>query len=363
MTENNFKDGVAMLPQKRIQWIDVAKLIGIYLVILGHINMNCNELTVFIFSFHMPLFFFLSGLTAKKESVSTSFKKSIKSLIIPYVCLYLVNYLYLVVNSYLRHPEKLEEVGLLKPLLGMFVGVGYETEISTNICVPLWFLAGLFCCKMLFSLIHNIFSGKNENIVQIALSVLFVVSAYLLKINHLFIPFSLGSAFMAYPFFVIGNLFSPRINSLLTNDSNNSPKTLFVAVMIIALISTIVLSSINGRVDVNGMRFGRNVFLFYINAVVGIVFMVVLSNYIKLNKVLNIFAQNTIIILAFHGITTGLLVAPFKKLGMIDVVDEKAILPVTLAVFIALGSLLLNYVPIYIINRFCPWMLGRKRKQ
>ena len=48
---------------------------------------------------------------------------------------------------------------------------------------------------------------------------------------------------------------------------------------------------------------------------------------------------------------------------MVDVVDEKATLPVALAVVVALGSLLLNYIPIYVINRFFPWMLGRKRKQ
>lgn len=361
MTENNFKDGVAMLPQTRIQWIDVAKLIGIYLVILGHINMTYNELIVFIFSFYMPLFFFLSGLTAKKESVIVSFTKSVKSILLPYACMYLIHYIKRIATI-LYKPERFED-GFLKPFLGLFVGVGYDTEYSVMACVPLWFLTGLFCCKMLFSLIHYIFSGKNENIVQIIISVLFAVSAYLLKSNHLFLPFSLGSAFMAYPFFAIGNIFSPKINSVLKNDSNIPQKKLLVAVMIIALISTIVLSFINGRVDVNGMGFGRNMFLFYINAFVGIVFMAILSNFIKLNKILNTFAQNTIIILAFHGITTQLLVAPLKKIGMIDVVDEKAILPVALAVFIALGSLLLNYVPIFIINRFFPWMLGRKRKK
>ncbi len=148
-----------MLPQTRIQWIDVAKLIGIYLVILGHINMTYNELIVFIFSFHMPLFFFLSGLTAKKESVIVSFTKSVKSILLPYVCMYLILYIKSIATI-LYKPERFED-GFLKPFLGLFVGVGYDTEYSVMACVPLWFLTGLFCCKMLFSLIHYIFSGKN----------------------------------------------------------------------------------------------------------------------------------------------------------------------------------------------------------
>ena len=361
MTENSFKDGVAMLPQTRIQWIDTAKLIGIYLVILGHISMSYKEITNVIYSFHMPLFFFLSGLTAKRESVPTTFKKCVKSLLIPYVCLYLLNYLYFVVNGYLRHPEKIEEVGLLKPILGMIVGVGYETEISTNICVPLWFLAGLFCCKMLFSIIHNI-GGKNENILQIVCSILFITVAYFLKINHLFIPFSLGSAFLAYPFFIVGNMFSTKFNAILTNGHSTKQNVVFFVIMLVALFVNILLMTINGRVDVNGISFGSNILLFYITAFVGIVFVALLSNFINLTDFFNTLARNTIVILAFHNIVSGWLIFPFKKLGMVDVADEKVILPVALAVVVALGSLLLNYIPIYIINRFFPWMLGRKRK-
>ena len=48
--------------QNRIQWIDTAKLLGIYLVILGHIPMTNNDLTALIYSFHMPLFFFCQEL-------------------------------------------------------------------------------------------------------------------------------------------------------------------------------------------------------------------------------------------------------------------------------------------------------------
>lgn len=65
----------------RINWIDCIKGIGIYFVILGHIY-KCNNIGIWIYSFHMPLFFILSGyLIADKLTVpcySEYFKKKIQ---------------------------------------------------------------------------------------------------------------------------------------------------------------------------------------------------------------------------------------------------------------------------------------------
>ena len=44
-----------MNKEKRIEWIDIAKGIGILLVVLGHITKN-EVLYEIIYSFHMPLF-------------------------------------------------------------------------------------------------------------------------------------------------------------------------------------------------------------------------------------------------------------------------------------------------------------------
>ena len=73
---------------ERINWIDCIKGIGIYFVILGHIY-KCNNIGMWIYSFHMPLFFILSGyLIADKLTVpcySEYFKKKFKSLIRPFI--------------------------------------------------------------------------------------------------------------------------------------------------------------------------------------------------------------------------------------------------------------------------------------
>lgn len=43
--------------RERIDWIDVAKAIGISFVIMGHLH-NPERVSAFIYAFHMPLFFF-----------------------------------------------------------------------------------------------------------------------------------------------------------------------------------------------------------------------------------------------------------------------------------------------------------------
>lgn len=50
---------------KRITEFDIAKGIGILLVVLGHCLPTDNYWRIFIYSFHMPLFFFLSGAVLK----------------------------------------------------------------------------------------------------------------------------------------------------------------------------------------------------------------------------------------------------------------------------------------------------------
>lgn len=56
-----------MKAEKRLVYVDIAKGIGIILVVIGHLLPDYNDFKAFIYSFHMPLFFILSGLTLKMD--------------------------------------------------------------------------------------------------------------------------------------------------------------------------------------------------------------------------------------------------------------------------------------------------------
>src|SRR4030065_2778158 len=98
-----------MKTEPRIAWIDHAKALGIIFVVIGH----TTGLPVFvmnvIYSFHMPLFFFLSGYLLKESHLQlpfTSFLKRMwRTLLVPYICFWILSYLYwLATHELVRDP-------------------------------------------------------------------------------------------------------------------------------------------------------------------------------------------------------------------------------------------------------------------
>ena len=71
----------------RIGWIDAAKGIGLLCVILGHLHIPLVD--TWVYFFHMPLFFFLSGcvFSGGKYDFKTFISKKLRSLVIPYFTL------------------------------------------------------------------------------------------------------------------------------------------------------------------------------------------------------------------------------------------------------------------------------------
>ena len=70
----------------RIDWIDTAKGYGMLCVIIGHLG--TPGISAFVYTFHMPLFFFLSGfLFHHQKKIVPFILRKTKSLVIPYFCL------------------------------------------------------------------------------------------------------------------------------------------------------------------------------------------------------------------------------------------------------------------------------------
>lgn len=67
--------------------LDVAKGLGILLVVVGHGYSHSTNIEVLIYGFHMPFFFIVSGMIygQKQEQFRFDFCKKIRTLIIPYL--------------------------------------------------------------------------------------------------------------------------------------------------------------------------------------------------------------------------------------------------------------------------------------
>lgn len=75
----------------RLLWIDWLKSILISLVVVGHsiqfsdVSFESNWLFRFIYSFHMPLFFFVSGFLSFKSTFSIrELPRKLKRLLLPF---------------------------------------------------------------------------------------------------------------------------------------------------------------------------------------------------------------------------------------------------------------------------------------
>lgn len=121
----------------RLKEVDIAKGYGIILVIIGHI-LTEGKLREWIYSFHMPLFFFLAGAVVSVGPFKTFIKKKIKGILLPYVLYGIVLISFDFIQFYINGSSK--EV-YLDVLFRFFIfGRKYL----------LWFLTCLFCTNILF---------------------------------------------------------------------------------------------------------------------------------------------------------------------------------------------------------------------
>lgn len=78
----------------RISYLDIFKGFGIFFVVFGHVT-HIGELRDYIWNFHMPLFFFVSGLLYNSNLRFKDFLlKRIKSIYIPYILFFCVTFCY-----------------------------------------------------------------------------------------------------------------------------------------------------------------------------------------------------------------------------------------------------------------------------
>ena len=135
---------------KRILWIDYAKSICIYLVLLGHAHAS-QPVTDFIYTFHMPLFFFLSGCLFSFEK-HPNFKefaiKRFKGLMVPYLWINLITYLFWLLAGRNFGEDATISTTWYSPIIGILLG--YSKQMIHN--TPMWFFICLYFLEIFLCL-------------------------------------------------------------------------------------------------------------------------------------------------------------------------------------------------------------------
>lgn len=177
---------------ERIVWIDLMKVLGIYLIVVGHFFPIGYK---FIYAFSVPLFFFISGYLSKRTSINLSVRKIFYTLLLPCILLSIISKgLELLIDIYNNRNINLLNWG--QWLVSVIIGEQGEINEYGGLG-GLWFVYTLILVKILFMLL------KSNMLNVIAIVFMNVLSVFISMKGFLFYS-SWINVLLAYPFFIIG---------------------------------------------------------------------------------------------------------------------------------------------------------------
>jgi fucose 4-O-acetylase-like acetyltransferase len=186
----------------RTEWVDYAKAIGIILVVYGHVARGVKEsgfnlseplftlVDSIIYSFHMPLFFFLSGLffyqSFLKRGLLNLTLNKVDTIVYPYIAWTLIQGgVSVLLSNYTNSDTTLQEVLSFWQPFAQF-----------------WFLYTLFILFVFCGLIYKIWPERFSVLLLFFCAILYIERSSLPNISVLF------SVAGSLVFFVFGIVFS-----------------------------------------------------------------------------------------------------------------------------------------------------------
>ncbi len=174
-------------------------------VIVGHSGIPI--ITRIVFSFHLTVFFILSGYTLKNDLSVESLTKRFKSLMIPYfatciavTCMDVVNRIVFSNETGLKALTEVISLDLLRSYMASGSITTFGTENIGARIGAIWFLPALFFAALIAQLLIKYVDRAEKRYMLIALPVLF--ACYLGR--FIWLPFSVQSAILAVPFLLLG---------------------------------------------------------------------------------------------------------------------------------------------------------------
>ncbi len=182
-----------------------------------------------------------------------------------------------------------------------------------------------------------------------------LVPAAIFPWNSTSLPWHIEYMFQAMFYMVLGYLF--RRNMETEFDKYNTPK-LRVVVLIVYLL--LVFVPFFGKIELPMIA---DILYRYLISIVGIATLILIAKVIKGNKYINCVGQNTLIYFALHGKMYSIIQILLKKfaVGVYAVVLNSVAISSVFCLGMSLILSVILIVPAYIINRWFPFIVGRRK--
>lgn len=342
--------------KKRVEWVDILKYICIVMVILSHLESKTEIWDKFFTPFFLTGFFFASGYVYKPKYKFKQFLyKKIRQLLIPW-------FVFSVFNIILAHILTFNEhKGLLMEFKLNFIQIRAYGD-------KMWFIAALFVAFIPFYFFIKWY--EKADIKKTKKCVIAVIIAFMLSLvsvlyerlvprdifpwNTNALPWHLEYMFQAMFYMVLGYVFKQNFeNKFDTFNSLKNRIAIFIAYLLIVYVPYSMNISLNIAADI---------IYTYVCQIVGIIVLVSVTKSFKSNSYINYVGQNTLIYFALHGKVLSLLQTVLKKIAgevYLYIISDVALSSI-FALLMALVITFILIIPTYIINRWLPFVVGRK---
>lgn len=330
--------------KNRIVWIDTARGLSIFLVVMGHTILPHSWL-IYIYSFHMPFFFLLSGYTyfpEKYANFGNFLKRKSFSLLIPYLFFCLVGLAYFI--PFFK-PSNLNET---------FFQMLWSSNQLHAPFIPLWFLTCLFLTEIIFYFFQKYLKPI---FLFLAVIVSLAIGLYF-GLNYITLFWSLDIALVGILFYYLGYV----IKNNQTMIDKMSSLWLYSLTAIFLVLNFVLAYSHNYYVSMIYRAYG-NAWYFLSASIFGVLGYLLLSKILKetvLKKItiVEFMGKNSLVILGFHTILFYLVSDIFRVYFNINPTGN------LLYAFIYTVLTIILIVPfIYALNRWTPFLIGRVSKK
>lgn len=345
------------MKKERVHYIDIAKAFAILFIALGHTivhSENCTMIFKFLYSFHVVLFFMLSGYTfkiKKNEKITVFLKEKFTRLMIPYfvwAILYLVPYMILGKNigSTLQTNSSFD---LRTQLFNILYGIGASSALKQN--SSLWFLPALFSMEIIYYyVIKFIQKYKKSTPIVVIFS---IVIGYISALMNFKLPWGINTTLNLGMLFLVGYL--AKQYNVFTKEGLFKPYFI-IPITIIGLFACFLNYKSVSCIDYSYGNFT----LCLISGLSLSISTIYISYIISRNKVLEYIGRNTLGALIFHK----LVILVFQtKLGIISKLlrNSNIFIELTLGIIIAILSIIFSLAINEFIKKYIPILLGEKR--
>ena len=286
---------------KRVEYIDIAKGIGILLVVMGHNDFGLVSPFFYkiIYAFHMPLFFFLSGMFFKPDQPFwVLVRRRFDSLLKPYLVIVLIIYVMTISFTKVNF-----DVATLRVLKALYANGHYIDWVQ------LWFLPHLFALNIFAFGFYAILRRNHLTWIKwVLLAAIQVMGVAIIgwfwpftlnilgrQITLFGLPLSIDMVLVSGFFFVLGC----EINKVVPEEVFANPLTLLLSAG--GLLGMVI--SLPQIIDFNTRVF-ESLPINTLESLLGITFILAISKQIekiaRLSSIFRYVGQASLIILIFH---------------------------------------------------------------